>query len=181
MHSSVTETHIRLHASQLSPPPHNPCALCSRSLCSGTSSSPAPGRNVGAAGWESGPLATCWPLSHADDPWLHPEGLGPQPLPKGWGGGGAERPCGQPAHRPSSCTSERARTSHRCGRGTGGAGQPPPSVQSRVQQSPPPASADNWCLTAGRRCWTQANLWEGDGIRPRPQITASGEARRRPL
>lgn len=52
---------------------------------------------------ESGPLATCWPLSHADDPWLHLEGLGPSPFLKdGVGAGQAalRRACTASAQAP---------------------------------------------------------------------------------
>lgn len=36
----------------------------------------------------SSPLATCWPLSYADDPLLTPEGPGPSFSRKDRGGGG---------------------------------------------------------------------------------------------
>lgn len=42
--------------------------------------------------WESSPLATCWPLSHADDPGLTPEGLGPSSFQKHGMGAGQRRP-----------------------------------------------------------------------------------------
>lgn len=42
--------------------------------------------------WESSPLATCWPLSHADDLGLTPEGLGPSSFRKHGMGAGQRRP-----------------------------------------------------------------------------------------
>lgn len=113
------------------------------------------------------PLATCRPLSHADDPWLHPKGE------DGWGGGGgAVLPGAGMSHlrtRTTKCT----RTSQVSGcldegggEGKGPAGQTPPQLPPQDlpvsgltrQQSPPPALADNWRFTTGHSCWTQASL-----------------------
>lgn len=110
---------------------------------------------------ESSPLATCWPLFHADDPWLTPLGLGPSSFLKE-GVGAGHRTC---AHAPlllrphpaSAISTSAARSSgdhwlpaaqsHRClaasvgeGKQTGQSNPFPKSLASclRLRQSPPP-------------------------------------------
>lgn len=92
-------------------------------------------------------------------------------------------------HEPSTQQSLPAAQSHRClaasgGRGNNRAEQPPPQTPGLPSQATavpsPSVLADNGRFTAGCRCWITASLWEGGGIQPSSQITASGEARRCP-
>lgn len=93
------------------------------------------------------PLTTCRPLSHADDPWLHPEGK------DGWGGGGELSSLGQAQHTwRTRTTTKCARTSHtsvwlpreRWGGGPSradpspAAPSGPPGVRSQLQSPLPP-------------------------------------------
>lgn len=167
----------------------------------------------GGGGWrgESSPLATCWPLSHADDPWLTPEGLGPSSFRKHGMGAGQPRPhaphmrthtsntgaspspghlhhrglepwsAGGPAARSRRCLAALMGEGNRTGQSSRLPSSLPPGVQSQAAAVPSPlALADNGRFIAGRCCWTTASLWERGGVQPKPQITASGEARRCP-
>lgn len=127
------------------------------------------------ASGESSPLATCWPLSHADDPWLTPLGLGPSSFRKE-GVGAGHRTC---AHAPlllrphpaSAISTSAARSSGSLAAGRpesqvsgslGGGGetdwaeQPFPQTPGLLSQAAavpsPSAFADNGRFTAGCRC-----------------------------
>lgn len=73
------------------------------------------------------PLTTCRPLSHANDPWLHPGGE------DGWGGGGGAVLLGQArhtcAHAPLNALARHTQVSGCLGERWGG--------KDRAEQTPP--------------------------------------------